>query len=845
MADSNVFDQFDQKNPFDKFDAAPKKTVGALDVVKAGMAGANRGFYADLLGLPVDTAANVMDLGKAAIGLGYNEAKKLVTGKPSAPPEWTQPYDRSQVPGTSEWIAKKIGQGANALGMQSPVENPNPDDAASRIVFSGGRVAGASVVPSPKVPIGLRQQAANTGMGLASGLLSGSVGEVAPEWAGVAGLVPQAAGAASIAATKGLVRGGEQGRQKMAQRIQDFKNAGVDNPSLGLASGNSLVQGIENMLSVTPGSVGTYEKNKQAMLSGMQNKANQIRDAVSTEFGPVVAGEAIHADLKGAFKNRINATERKLLDKVAASVGNDFVVPIDASISKATELSTPIKGAEASSAQLINPRIAELAQNLKTDAYGAIQPPARALPGNPTLNVAVTPEVKQRTATNAALLNIPVELTEPLAQLSLNDPTRRAQSPPTSNPSLWNAPTRTVANPSLWNATAESITPMAQREGPNPTLNLPLTKKVQQEVVANPSLWNIPVEPINPTPQRTAVDGNPTLRVSIPNASLLNKQKQKGIPFGALKALRSDIGQEAASNAIIGTPEQAQFKQLYGAMSDDMKRGVAAADRAQAGVPVGPLTQEQQPGLSALSRANNFYSKAMNRVEDLNSLANRSTPEGAYTAVSNSLNAGPTVYDRLRGAVTPETRQKVVSTIIDEMGMTAPGQQGAAGDAWSPRTFLTNYAKLHENGGGDALFKRLPGGQKHAENLNDIAKAAEMVSQASKVWANPSGTAPAIVARGALGTIGAGLAGGLFYTPLLAPAATAAGGLLAANQVSQRLLLNPKFANWLAEAPKIRPQDVQAHAQRLIATAKMTNDKQFQKDVADYLNSVESQVQGE
>lgn len=500
---------------------------------------------------------------------------------------------------------------------------------------------------------------------------------------------------------------------------------------------------------------------------------------------------------------------------------------IDASISKSTQLSTPIKGAEASSAQLINSRIADLAQNLKTDAYGALPQSARTLPGNPTLNVAMSPEVKQQTVANSGIWNVPVEMTEPLSQLSLNNAVRLAQNLPITNPSLWNAPARTVANPSLWNAAAESIAPMAKREGPNPTLNLPLTPKIAQEAIANPSLWNIPTEIITPMEQRAQQVGYQ----AIPNASLWNMQKQQGIPFGALKALRSDIGKEAASNAIIGTPEQAQFKQLYGAMSDDMKRGVAAADRSKAGVPVGPLTPEQQPGLSALNRANNFYSKAMGRVEDLNGLVKRNTPEGAYNAVANSLNAGPTIYERLRGAITPESRQKIVSTIIDEMGTAKNGQQGAAGDAWSPRTFLTNYAKLNENGGGDALFKRLPGGEKHAENLADIAKAAEMVGDASKVWANPSGTAPALTARGTLGA----LTVGAFLQPMVA--AGTAGGLLVGNQVSQRLLLNPKFVNWLAKAKEVRPQDSQAYAQRLIATAKMTNDKQFKQDVADYLDA--------
>ena len=92
-----------------------------------------------------------------------------------------------------------------------------------------------------------------------------------------------------------------------------------------------------------------------------------------------------------------------------------------------------------------------------------------------------------------------------------------------------------------------------------------------------------------------------------------------------------------------------------------------------------------------------------------------------------------------------------------------------------------------------------------------------------------------------MGTIAAGGIAGAFYTPLLAPAATAAGGLLLANQVSKRLLLNPVFVNWLAKTPKVSPAQRQAYTQRLIANATLTKDKQFGQDVSDYLNSVEDQ----
>lgn len=233
---------------------------------------------------------------------------------------------------------------------------------------------------------------------------------------------------------------------------------------------------------------------------------------------------------------------------------------------------------------------------------------------------------------------------------------------------------------------------------------------------------------------------------------------------------------------------------------------------------------------TALNRANTYYGKAMNRVDDLNAIANRSTPEGAYSSMANSLNAGPTIYKKLRGAVTPETRRKVVATVIDDLGRATPGQQGADGDVWSGRTFLTNWNRLDAQSKAE-LFKRLPGGKVHAQNLNDIAKAADMIGQSSKVWANPSGTGAALAARGTFGAIGVGA----FFEPLLA-AGTA--GSLAMGHGTSRLLLSPVFVNWLAKAPKVDPKRLQSYGQRLYTNAKMTGDRQLQEDVAEYLRLV-------
>lgn len=676
----------------------PKK-VSAADRVRAAATGVNKGFFSDLIGLPVDTTANVLDLAKAGVGIAYNEARQLVTGRATAAPEWSEPFDRSKVVGSSEWIAAKL----NAGGLGAAINNPNPQDATSRILHTGGRFAGASVVPSSRVAMSSKTQLANAGMGAVSGLASGAVGEVAPEWAGVAGMLPTAAVATAARGIKHAVRGDEAGRQKMAQRVQDLKDGGIDAPSVGLASGNRTVMGLENLLAQTPFSAGLYEKAGQANISGMRAKTDALRDSISTEFGPVVAGGAVQSALKDGFRGRVNATSRALNDKVSENVGPGFYTFPQNALDTARSMSAVNPAAPATSAALRNGRIAGIADDLARDVMGT------PIPGN----------------------------------------------------HLVNSPTR--------------------------------YKRADGEILDTPP----------------------------------------GIPFSTLKNLRTSIGEEAGSSAIIGTPEGAQFKRLYGAMSQDMRQAASAADRQRAGVSVGPLSLPQLPASRALDQANKFYSRAATRAEDLNGIANRSTPEGAYDAVAGSLNSGPTLYAKLRGAVDPATRQKLVATIIDDMGMAKPGQQGASGDVWSPRTFLTNYSKLYQNGGGEALFKRLPGGEKHAKDLASIATTAEMLGDASKVWANPSGTAAAMTARGTAYTLTAGA----FFKPLAAVAT--AGGLVGAHQLSQRLLLNPKFTRWLVQAESVKPAQVRVHAQRLIATANITRDEQFKRDAAEYLRLVE------
>jgi hypothetical protein len=123
-------------NPVKKAPAKPPATLG--DRAQALAGGVNAGLVSALT-LPFDTGANVVDIGNAALGLGYLGADKLnraFGGEGVDIPAFIGPLDRSKYLGTqqnTEALLNRIGAGTL----------PNrPDDAVSKGLNIAGRLGG-------------------------------------------------------------------------------------------------------------------------------------------------------------------------------------------------------------------------------------------------------------------------------------------------------------------------------------------------------------------------------------------------------------------------------------------------------------------------------------------------------------------------------------------------------------------------------------------------------------------------------------------------------------------------------------------------------------------------------
>lgn len=692
--------------------SAPQRQESVTDAPNAVGTGFFRGAVR-LAGLPVDTVANVIDLGKAAIGAPY----QALTG--NTPPQWLEPLDRSQVVGSSDYLLNKVRQVPGGSLMVDP-QNP---------AYEGGYLqnAGAALtgVARPNSLLQLGNQVALGQAGAAAGKAAyDATGNEA--LAITAGMLPGAAQLGGTEAVKRAVRGGEQGRQRMAQRTQDLQNAGVDNPTLGLASGNRLLGGIENLLQNTPGAVGRMQDARTRAVEGMENAAGRAASLASASRGSIDAGRAIQ---KGGanFKESFKAQQAELYNRLDQFIDGQAPVAVPNTRATLADLNSDIRGAPELSRQFKNERIGAIESAILKDS--GVTPS-----GAPrVINEAITGRVD---TAGVDMMGRPI-YRGPQVGVS-NQAGGRIQVPGPTRPDLMGNQVRI---------------------GPDVVVNVP-----GQQV---PQYANVPMraDGMGGTTPIAPVVGQRTTVIQPANTGAFSgvgvaPQAANTLPFEAVKKTRTLVGNEIADNSLMSDVPRSKWNPLYAALSNDMQGAATAA---------GPQAE------NALNRANQFTRAGNNRLERIAPIIDRDSPEGSFKALESTLRDNNSTFQAVKKSLPQDARGSFAGTIIERLGKASPGQQDADGSRWSPETFLTNWNRISPEAQRE-LLAGIPNAGQVKELVDSVARGASMMRDNSRMWANPSGTGANVAARGVVGAIGAGGAGALagVVNPLV-PLAAAAG----------------------------------------------------------------------
>lgn len=284
----------------------PKKPLSANEAGLAATSGSYKG-VADMAGLPVDTALNVWDLGKAGLGA----LQGAVTGKP--PSDAFLPSDRSQYVGSSQWIKDRM-KGAGAV-----TENPRPDSRAARWLNKGSEIGTGiylgSALPSPKpqppvrpsadwVMPGYRGSSANAN---ASANLNIGSGQAA------AGSTMQ--GSLNASARGGGYNFGSVGDDAATGLTEGQRMAAAGFPqgklTPGQATGNKLLQRLEAKLESQPMTAGPFDRIKDSNIREVNKAAARAIGEKADNLSSPVLDSAV-TRLGGVFNDVRDDAQRAI-----------------------------------------------------------------------------------------------------------------------------------------------------------------------------------------------------------------------------------------------------------------------------------------------------------------------------------------------------------------------------------------------------------------------------------------------------------------------------------------------------------------------------------------------------
>lgn len=271
--------------------------------------------------------------------------------------------------------------GDMASGLADRMSLPKPQTSGERVMTDVGRAisgtaatmgAGAALPSGSRLGALLTTQpkmqvlSAATGSGAAGASRESGQGQGAQFLAGlVGGMAPGSAVSGAEGSLQWLLRGGEKGRQAVANTIDDFASVGAM-PSVGQATGKWHTQGLESLLSGGPTSGGVMsrfaERQADQIGTGLGKRADDLSRNASAER----AGRAVEQGAQ-VFSGNVKATKRALYWLADKQIPDTTPVAMPNTWQKVIDLTTPNPGAAATTGAMVNGTIAKLRTTLAQD----------------------------------------------------------------------------------------------------------------------------------------------------------------------------------------------------------------------------------------------------------------------------------------------------------------------------------------------------------------------------------------------------------------------------------------------------------------------------------------------
>ncbi|RUR65885.1 hypothetical protein EJP67_02300 [Variovorax guangxiensis] len=289
-------------------------------------------------------------------------------------------------------VASAAGNLMNQAGVAQPegkLERVVQDAATGAATALTGIGAGQAVANAAAGPItkalgsalaaapGMQAVSGATGAGAAGITRESGGGAVAQGVAGIAGaLAPTAVPFAAQAGVRGVLRGGEAGRQRVADNIATFKEAAGTTPTLGQATQSRALQGAETGLTNVVGSHGIMVAKAERQAKALQESVQDLSAQLAPGANPTNAGEAIARGV-ATFRDNVRDTQQRLYNTLDRFVAPDAPTTVGNTLAAMKQLNAGIDGAPEISKWFVNGQLSALEKSLVSDLETAL---AKAAP---------------------------------------------------------------------------------------------------------------------------------------------------------------------------------------------------------------------------------------------------------------------------------------------------------------------------------------------------------------------------------------------------------------------------------------------------------------------------------
>jgi hypothetical protein len=264
---------------------------------------------------------------------------------------------------------------------------------------------------------------------------------------------------------------------------------------------------------------------------------------------------------------------------------------------------------------------------------------------------------------------------------------------------------------------------------------------------------------------------------------ILDKIEDGTLTFKELRNYRSLIGSALTNANLADDISKAEYKRLYGALSEDLKVFLKDTDKA---------------AYTKFLRADNYYKASQKRINDiLQPILNKVDQDRIINFLFKESQEGSKYINGLKKSLKPEEFAYIQNAIIQKLGKIKPSEgmnydAASAAELFNSNTFLTNWNKIDPKA-KDFLFSS----KKYADLRKDLDRLAVIsadIAEAGKTFENPSKTAGSMVGQLSYATavVGGSVIGlmNVFKTGLFL-----VGGA--------ELVTNPKIVKWLVQGTDI------------------------------------------